>query len=348
MGDLKVSNDPKQWLIGLAVIAWAGVASGAELASITVQKQKQLQERFFDGVIEAVNQSTVSAQTSGRVTEINFDVDDIVPKGAVILRLRGTEQRSRTQQSQAALSEAEARFKEVVSEHKRITDIYAQRLVAKAEMDRAEAALSAAKARLDQAQAKVGETQEQQGYTVIRAPYSGILTKRFVELGESVNVGQPLMTGMSLEKLRATVTIPQSFVKAVRDNGTATVELADGRRLAATSMRVFPYADESSHAFSVRVNLPEGDFGIYPGMFVKVAFVTGESESIQVSTASIVQRSELTALYTIAADGRVGFRQVRLGRVSGDQVEVLAGLESGEKVALDPIAAGIALKQQAR
>ncbi len=341
-------NYPQQWLIGLAAIAAAGVASAAELASITVQKQAVLQERLFDGVIEAVNQSTVSAQTSGRVTEINYDVDDIVPKGAVILRIRDSEQRSRLQQSQAGLNEAEARYKEAEVDYKRIKDIYAQRLIAKSELDRAEAAFNAAKARLEQAKARVSETQEQQGYTVIRAPFSGIVTNRFVELGESVNAGQPLMAGMSLEQLRVVVTVPQAFVKAMRTHGKAAVELADGQRLEAVSMRIFPYADESSHAVNVRVNLPAGDHGIYPGMFVKVGFVTGASEAIQVPAAAVAHRSELTALYIIGGDGRIGFRQVRLGRISGDQVEVLAGLESGEKVALDPIAAGITLKQQAR
>lgn len=345
-------NYPKRWLIGVAAIAWAGVAPSAELASITVQKQAVPQERLFDGVIEAVNQSTVSAQTSGRVTEINFDVDDVVPKGAVILRIRDTEQRSRSQQAQAGLSEAEARYKEAEADYKRIKGIYEQRLIAKSELDRAEAAFNAAKARFEQARGRLAETQEQQGYTVIRAPYSGVLTKRFVQLGESVNAGQPLVAGMSLEQLRAIVTVPQAFVKAMREHGKATVELADGQRLEAASMRIFPYADESSHAVSVRVNLPPdlkgGDHGVYPGMFVKVGFVTGVGEALQVPVAAVAHRSELTALYTIAADGRVGFRQVRLGRVSGNQVEVLAGLESGERVALDPIAAGIALKQQGR
>jgi RND family efflux transporter MFP subunit len=348
MGVLKVRNYPTRWLIGVAAFAWAGVAPGAELASITVQKQRLPQERLFDGVIEAVNQSTVSAQTSGRVTEINYDVDDIVPKGAVILRIRDSEQRSRVQQSRAGLSEAEARYKEAEADYNRIKGIYEQRLIARADMDRAEAAFTAAKARLDQAQARVSESQEQQGYTVIRAPFSGVVTKRFVELGEGVNPGQPLMAGMSLEQLRASVTVPQSFVKAMREHGKASVELADGQRLEATAMRIFPYADESSHAVNVRVNLPAGDHGIYPGMFVKVGFVTGVSEAIQVPAASVAHRSELTAVYVVNGDGRISFRQVRLGRVSGDQVEVLAGLESGERVARDPIAAGIALKQQGR
>lgn len=313
---------------------------------MTVEKELQPRERVFDGVIEAVNKSTVSAQTSGRVAEINFDVDDIVPKGAVILRIRDTEQRSRSQQAEAGLSEAQARFKEAEAEYGRIKGIYEQRLIAKADLDRAEAAFNAAKARLEQARGRVAETQEQRGYTVIRAPYSGVVTKRFVQMGESVSPGQPLMEGMSLEQLRVVVSVPQSFVKGMRAHGKAAVELPDGQRVEAASMRIFPYADESSHAVTVRVNLPEADYGVYPGMFVKAAFVTGERETLQVPQAAVAHRSELNALYVVNPDGRISFRQVRLGRISGDKVEVLAGLDSGEKVALDPIAAGIALKKQ--
>lgn len=348
MGVPNVRNFPKRWLIGVAAIAWAGVAPGAGVATVTVQKQAVPQERLFDGVVEAVNQSTVSSQTSGRVVEINYDVDDIVPKGAVILRIHDTEQRSRTQQAQAGLKEAEARHREAEAEYGRIKGIYEQRLIARSELDRAEAAFNAARARLEQARARLSESEEQRGYTVIRAPYSGVVTQRFVELGETVSPGKPLMAGMSLEQLRATVNVPQSFVKAIRAHAKATVELPGGERVTVKSMRIFPYADENSHAVNVRLNLPDGDHGIYPGMFVKVGFVTGEDEGLLVPATAVVHRSELTALYVVNKEGRIGFRQVRLGERSGDQVEVLAGLESGEQVAVDPIAAGIALKQQGR
>lgn len=348
MGVPNVRTNPKRWLIGVAAIAWAGVAPGEELATVTVQTQTVPQERLFDGVIEAINESTVSAQTSGRVAELNYDVNDMVPKGAVILRIRDTEQRSRVDQAKAGIKEAQARYGEAEVEYGRVKGIYQQKLISKSELDRAKAAFNAAKARLDQAKARLAETEEQRGYTVIRAPFSGIVTKRFVELGESVSPGKPLMAGMSLEQLRATVSVPQSFVKALRDHAKATVEIPGGEQLAAASMRIFPYADASSHDVTVRVNLPEGDHGIYPGMFVKVDFVTGNGEGLLVPAAAVVHRSELTALYVVNPDGHISFRQVRLGDASGDRIEVLAGLESGEKVAVDPIAAGIALKQQGR
>jgi hypothetical protein len=82
-------------------------------------------------------------------------------------------------------------------------------------------------------------------------------------------------------------------------------------------------------------------------MFVKVGFVTGESRRLLVPRSAIVERSEMRAVYVVAADGRASLRQVRLGHTSGDRVEILAGLAAGERVAVDPTAAGIRARQPA-
>lgn len=343
-----MSHTLTAWLIGLAFLCSNQSVLAADLAVATAQAQTIQQERVFDAVIEAVHQSTVSAQIVGRVVEINYDVDDFVPKGSVILRFRDSEQRARLEQAQASLQETQARLKEAQDEYSRVKDIYAKKLVAKAELDKAEAGLKAARARVEAAAARLAEAQEQLDHTVIKAPFAGVVTQRHVELGETVGVGQPLMTGFSFEHLRATTQIPQAFVTAVREHGEARISLPDGKRVVAESLRVFPFADEQSHAFNVRVNLPQGDHGVYPGMFVKVAFVTGDAERLLIPAAAVVKRSELTGVYVVDAAGTVSLRQLRIGARHGEQVDVLAGLETGEQVALDPIAAGIALKQQQR
>jgi RND family efflux transporter MFP subunit len=290
-------------------------------------------EQVVDALIEAVYQSTVSAQTSGRITEVLVDVDDYVTKGDVIVRFRDKEQR-------AALKAAEARAEEARSNFNRIKDLIERKLVSKAEFDKAEAALKSANAALEQAQ-------EQLEHTVVRAPYSGIVVKRHVEPGESANPGQPLMTGLSLESLRAIAEVPQTHIDSVRKLARARVILPTQENLSVegTKLTISPYADPVSHTFNVRVDLPEGQHGVYPGMFAKVAFVTGEQERLLIPTEAVVHRSEVTGVYVIEAE-RIHFRQIRVGRDLVDgQREVLAGLDAGEKVALDPIRAGVLLKE---
>ncbi|NIV33975.1 MAG: efflux transporter periplasmic adaptor subunit, partial [Anaerolineae bacterium] len=112
------------------------------------------------------------------------------------------------------------------------------------------------------------------------------------------------------------------------------------------SLTISPFADPVSHTFNVRVDMPEGQHGVYPGMFAKVAFVTGEVQRLLIPAEAVVHRSEVTGVYVIK-EQQVSFRQVRVGRRFDDgQVEVLAGLDAGERVALEPIRAGVMLKEQ--
>ncbi len=295
-------------------------------------------ERQLDGSIEAVHQATVSAQTSGRVVEILYDVNDHVPANAVLIRLRSTEQRAGLAQADAALREATAREAEAQSRYARIRDMYERKVVARAQFEQAEAGRDAAVARLTAARAALDAAREGVAYTEVRAPYAGIVTARLVRVGETVAPGTPLMSGLSLEQLRVTVDIPQTLVEQVRQLRKAAVYV-EGRRIEAAGVTIFPEADAATNTFRTRVDLPAGAAGLYPGMFVKVGFVTGEVRLLLVPASAIISRSEVHAVYVAGANGRVSLRQVRTGQVFGDHVEILAGLAAGEKVALDPVAA---------
>jgi RND family efflux transporter MFP subunit len=224
--------------------------------------------------------------------------------------------------------------------------VYERQLVAKAQMDAATATLNAAKARLEAAKAGVAQAQESLGYTIIKAPYGGIVLDRHVELGESVQPGKPLMTGFSLEELRVVVSVPQRLIVPVRQQQQARVFPPNGGEgIVAAKLTFFPYADPQSNVFKVRVYLPKNTPGLYPGMFVKTAFRVGEAQRLTIPRSALVQRGEVSAVYVVK-DGQVSLRQVRPGRVEGDQVAILAGLEAGEQVALDPIQAGVHLKER--
>jgi RND family efflux transporter MFP subunit len=309
-----------------------GSVSAADLPTAAVQQVQIPQLSVVDATIEAVQQATVSAQVTGRITEITVDVDDYVEKGKVIIVLRDKEQR-------AAFDAAKARFDEAQSEYKRTQEVYSRKLVAKAALDKAEAQLKATRAAMEQAQ-------EALDHTRIRAPYSGIVVKRLVEVGETARVGQPLMTGLSLEKLRAVVNLPQSLIYSVRQHQQAWVWVGAERetRVKAESLTISPFADPDSHTFLVRVNLPIGDHHIYPGMYTKVAFASGDLPRLVIPQQAIAHRSEVTAVYVKNEKGALSLRQVRLGEMLPDnQIEVLAGLSAGENVVLDPVAAAVAI-----
>lgn len=306
--------------------------------TVIVQTERTPIERRLDGVIEAVNQGTVAAQTSGRVSAILYDVNDFVPAGAVIIRLRSTELHAGLTEAQARLSEATAREAEAQSRYQRLADMYQRKVVPKATLDEATATREAAVAQLSAARAALESAKEGVAYTEIRAPYAGVVTKRLVQVGETVSPGTLLMSGLSLQFLRVTVDVPQSIVDQVRRLKQAAVYIGE-RRIEATKVTIFPEASSASSTFRARLELPENATDLYPGMFVKVGFVTGEVERLLVPAKATVERSEVTAVYVVDSSGRISMRQVRLGDRFGDRIEILAGLVAGDRVALDPLAA---------
>ena len=315
--------------------------------TVTVMRESVERETVLDAVLEAVNQSTVAAQTSARVEEIVFDVGDYVEKGTVIIRFRDTEQRAQLERAQASLVEARARLADVEANYNRVKEVHDRGLLPRAELDKVFADLNSARARVESAQAGVNSAREGLEHTVVRAPYSGIVVERHIEMGETATVGQPLMTGLSLEHLRAAVNIPQHAIAPLRRQLKARVILPDGQSVESTELRIPPNADPSTHSFRVLVILPVNDYGLFPGMLVKVAFTSRTEEQIMVPAEAVVQRSEVTAVYVIQPDGEIKFRYVRTGTPAADgRVPVLSGLTGGEQVAIDPIAAGVAYKQQ--
>lgn len=318
--------------------AAAIVAKAAAIETVVVKPRFTALERLLDGSIEAVNQGTVAAQTSGRVAEILYDVNDFVPVGAVIVRLHATEQQVGLKQAQAALQEARARELEAQTRYQRVADMYERQVVPKATFDEATAARDSAVARLAAAQAAVESAKEGVSYTEVRAPYAGVVTKRLVQVGETVHPGTPLMSGLSLQYLRVSVDVPQSSVDAIRRIKQAAVYV-DGRRVEVSKLTIFPEAAKPSNTFRARLELPENAADLYPGMFVKVGFVVGEVQRLLVPAQSIVERGEVTALYVLDDEGRTSLRQVRLGHRFAGDVEVLAGVIEGDRVALDPLAA---------
>jgi RND family efflux transporter MFP subunit len=300
------------------------------------------------GLVEAVHKATMKAETSGRIAQIYFDVDDIVTRGSVIARFRNTRQKAELDLAEAGLAEARAEFNRSQADYERFRDLFEKKLVAATALDKASADLKGARARLDGAEAGVKKAKEEYENTIIRAPYSGIVTQRHVEVGEAVNPGSPLVSGISLDLIRAVVDVPQDYVEQVRSRNTALVYLPDQpATLSSEQVTIFPYANEQSHTFRVRVELPRGIEGLYPGMMLKLGFLVGEKNLLVVPASAIVRRGEVTAVYLRDDAGRIVMRQIRVGEpADAERIIVLAGLGENEQVLVDPHAATVALKQQ--
>ncbi len=317
----------------LAALCSSVAQPGWARETLTLQAERMPEERAWFGVAEAVNQATLSAQTSGRVKELPFDVQDYVPAGAVVVRFTDDEQQAHLRSAQAGLAAAQAQAVQAGNDFNRARELYARKLVAKAELDAATSRHDASQAQVKAAQSALDAAREQLAYTEIRAPYAGIVTQRHVQLGEAVHPGQPLISGLSLATLRVQVAVPQSAIEAIRRHQQAWVVLNDPARtrVPASHITFFPYADPQTHTFKLRLELPQQDTGLYPGMAVKTSFVTGEGEGLWLPESALVRRGEHVAVYRLSGES-ARLQTVRLGAARDGRVQVLAGLAAGDSV----------------
>jgi RND family efflux transporter MFP subunit len=299
-----------------------------------------------DGVVEAARQSTVSAQISGRVKDILFDVGDRVRAGQLIVRIDEHEAEQTLAGSQAQQAQAQATLKNAQATYQRAQQMFAQKFISQAALDKAQADYQVAVAQAEASNAAAGQARLTRGYTAVIAPYGGVVAARHIEVGELVVPGKPLMTGFDPAEMRVIVNVPQDKIAQVGKHPDVSVEVpALNRFIKAASVRVQPLADTRTHGTEVRVNLPAQEAGIYPGMFVRTHFTVGKNKRLMIPASTVLHRGEVAAVYVVDAAGTIRLRQVRLGSASPDGgIEVLAGLSAGEKVALDPIKVG--MKQQ--
>lgn len=300
----------------------------------------------WDGVIEAVQQADLTAQTAGRVASVAVDVNDRIAAGQVLLRLTGVEQRAGAEAARAQAAAARAQAVEAEASYRRFAGLAQQQYVSKQQLDQALAARNAAQAAARAAEANVAQAAQQADYTQVRAPYAGVVAQRLVEPGESVSPGQPLLRVFNPGRFRIQVQVPQGVAAALRAAPQADITLADGRVLAASDVIVYPGADADAHSVTVRVQLPADAGALMPGQVASVRFPAGGdgAGAVWLPQSALWQRGELTGVYVLGKD-RLLLRQVRVGERRGDRVEVLSGIGKGERVAADPVRAAQALAE---
>jgi RND family efflux transporter MFP subunit len=321
----------------------ASAPQGAALKTAAVELRDIELTTSAEAVMEAVRQSTVSAQIAGRIVELRFDVGDYVKKGDVIVRIDERSAARALEASEAQVLEAQAALANARANFERSRQLLAQKFISQAALDQAEAAYKSAQARVSALVAGAGAAATERSFATVVAPYSGVVSARHVELGEMATPGRPLMTGFDPSTLRVVATVPQAQVAAIQAGGKARIEIPSlGRWVNVSRMTLVPQADPRTHTSRIRLELPTEVRGVVPGVYARAHFVVGRAPALLVPRAAILRRSEVTAVYVVDPENRVHLRQVRLG-TAGDEasVEVLAGLKPGERVALEPIKAGI-------
>ena len=216
----------------------------------------------------------------------------------------------------------------------RFQALIAKGVITRAQLDTAQASDRAARAEVNAAEAALTQAREAYGYTRILAPYAGVVTKRLVELGETVAPGTPLLSGFSLDALRVELELPQSALALAGQPVDVQVLLPDGKAVTPLKLTRFNYADNQSHAFRLRLDLPPKTAGVLPGMWLKVQLRRGERQVLQLPAQALLRQGEFNGVYLRQGEGWA-LTPVRVGDCWQGQCEILAGLQGGDRVAAD-------------
>ena len=287
-----------------------------------------------EATVEAVRQATVAAEISGRVVELRADAGQRVKQGELLMRLDAREVAGSDASAQASLAQARAAYE-------RSKNLHLQKFISQAALDQAEAAWKAA-------QGMAGSSGASLSHAAVTSPIAGVIAQRHVELGELAAPGRPLVTVFDPKSLRVIATVPQYKLAEVKKAGKARVEFPDtGLWVEASRVEVLPTVDARSHTATARIYLPDNQPGVVPGMFARVHFTIGQARKLTVPAAAILRRGEVIGVYVLDDKGGARLRQVRLGEpVAGGDLEILAGINPGERISLTPVKTGVESKQK--
>jgi RND family efflux transporter MFP subunit len=333
-------------LVSFYLAGFAMNALAEPLQTVTVAKSNAAQFITVEGSIEAVKGSLLAPQVSGSITVLNVKAGDQVKAGQVLARIDTRIANQQAVANQAQVAAARAQLSAARQEYERKKRLHEKQYISQAALERAESDYKTAEAQTRAELAQTGMANVQSGLHTVTAPYAGIVAEVMTEQGDMAMPGKPLLALYDPKEMRALVNVPQSQITSIKAGGNIKVMIPAAaeaeRSLAASNITVLPTADAVTNSVKVRLLLPQNVSSVSPGMFARAQLPTTSGKlqnQIYIPSKAVIKRSELMAVYVVDAQGEPQLRQVRVGRKQADNVEIVAGLQTGEKIALDPIAA---------
>lgn len=285
------------------------------------------------GIAQPVADATVSTKLMGAVTAVLVTEGTRVAAGAPLVRLDAADLDAKARQAVAGVSAANAAYTEAQAQAVRIRALYADSAAPRAQLDAVEAGLARATAGLETARAGEVELSAVRAYGVLRAPFAGVVTHRFVDVGDFAAPGAPLVTVQDGSRLRISAAVPASMAVRVRTGARLTARI-EGVEVPAVVEGVVPSA---ATMYTINAIVQNRDGRLPSGGAAVLTVPSASAErTLLVPQEAIVREGDLTGV-RVVRNGRAELRWVRLGELRAGRVVVLSGLNAGERVAL-PVA----------
>jgi RND family efflux transporter MFP subunit len=303
------------------------------------------------GTVHAYQTSQLASQATGTITEIRVREGDQVRRGEILAvidqaaptagldRALATELAAENELaaaesdltlSESTLSRYQVLFDKQIISRQQFDEIKARRQSALAHRDLARAAQA-------QAKAAVSEARTALDFTRVAAPFDGIVTERKLDPGAMASPGLPILTVEDVSRYRLEASVNENDLRYVRlgDRAPVSIDALGDGELGGRVAQIIPAADAASRTFIVKIEFP-GNKDLRSGLFGHAQFSRGEKRALLLPQSAVVDRGQLHAAYVLDQSGIANLRYVTLGRPTGTQVEILAGVEIGERVIAQP------------
>ena len=271
------------------------------------------------GQVTAIYQATLSSRIQGTIDKLLVREGDRVSKGQTLIQLDRRDVEAELARASAEVDNAKAHLA-------RMKTLYGQDAVSKQELENATRGYKVAEANRKAVLAQLS-------YTVVKAPFDGVITEKKVEAGELASPGQPLLLMEDPQQLRLEATVAEGDLKSVslRDKVPIFIDALGTQPLNGTVSHILPAGDPQTHTFMVKVDLPKTS-GLKSGMFGRLQLDKGTAHTILVPASAVIARGELTSVFVVGADKIGRLRWIKVGRRFDQQVEILSGVNIGEQV----------------
>jgi len=274
------------------------------------------------GQVTATFQAVLSSRIQGSIDTLLVREGVSVTKGQTLVQLDNRD-------IEADLARASADVENTKAHLERMNQLYDRDAVSKQEMENATRAFKVAEANRKAVVAQLS-------YTIVKAPFDGVITEKMVEAGELASPGQPLLRMENPRQLRLEAIVAERDLNALSpgDKIPVIIDALEGRVLDGAVEKILPVGDPHTHTFTVRVNVPPTP-GLKAGMFGRFHLDKGTSMTILVPETAVIQRGEIVSVFAVGPDRTARLRWVKAGRRIDDQIEILSGLNVGESVLLN-------------
>jgi len=311
--------------------------SGTPVAVETVAAVRERIPIFVTvvGTVQPWLRAEPGTKLMGRVTEIPYSEGDAVKAGAILVSIENLDLVARQAQTEGAVEEAKAVLANAETHFQRMLNLLAEAATTQQQVDNARTDRDRAAAALDRASATLQEVQASLGYAAVRAPFDGVVTAKYIEVGDMATAGRPLLALEQQSRLKVLATVNEQDVAFVEEGDTLEVDLEGRHVLRGAVLQLNPANDPVSRTVTIEVALANPDGRIRSGMFARVRFVRGARDGITVPSTAVVERGQLDGVFVVR-DGQARLRWIRLGKRFVDRTEVLSGVRPGEQVIVSP------------